>query len=509
MSKLVSSIPCRLLLCLLVCLILFYSCVVPVRASAVLLEVLAASARSMIASVIRSCGVYVADGLATEFTTAMNNFESLTDSVLSYVWERLPDNLKVVNFAGTLMLKMVLRNGIYYAPRTLVELVCEGLRQEIPDIELIDFAAQLGYSPKAEHYDLFNTALNQTLMDGSTECYNAQLIEKYQYCCFFELVPYVNAEDERFICYETPLLVFSNVPFGDGFRVAQDGDFLQLKVKANTEFSYLLTSTPFTSTMYNVTGPELYENSVIRNFRCTSFTFYTMERQNSSTGVEAESSGLSFDDDVASISSTWDSKSVTVTDKKLDTSAVTVIPVSVHPVSSAATISRSEAQAGTVVDAETATVEDEVVGDVTTETGFWSSVLDWLSRILSAIKSLVAGITTPIVNSLSQVISAIKAVPIAITDFFTLKFENLDFYTLDLTSFFPFCIPFDLYDMLAAFVAEPEAPVFTFATGFLGNYYEIDIDLSPWDSVAKTLRTIQLCICIVGLAFATRKFIKW
>lgn len=78
-----------------------------------------------------------------------------------------------------------------------------------------------------------------------------------------------------------------------------------------------------------------------------------------------------------------------------------------------------------------------------------------------------------------------------------------------LRNFFPFCIPFDLYDMLAAFVAEPEAPVFTFATGFLGNVFTVDIDLSPWNSIARTVRAIQLCICIVGLAFATRKFIKW
>lgn len=86
----------------------------------------------------------------------------------------------------------------------------------------------------------------------------------------------------------------------------------------------------------------------------------------------------------------------------------------------------------------------------------------------------------------------------------------LEPFTLpSLRNFFPFCIPFDLYDMLAAFVAEPEAPVFTFATGFLGQVFTVDIDLSPWNSVAKTVRAIQLCICIVGLAFATRKFIKW
>lgn len=87
---------------------------------------------------------------------------------------------------------------------------------------------------------------------------------------------------------------------------------------------------------------------------------------------------------------------------------------------------------------------------------------------------------------------------------------NMNNFVLpDLRDFFPFCIPFDLRDMLAALCADPVAPSFTFATAFLGNVYEVNIDLSPWNNVASVLRTVQLCICIVGLAFATRKFIKW
>lgn len=78
-----------------------------------------------------------------------------------------------------------------------------------------------------------------------------------------------------------------------------------------------------------------------------------------------------------------------------------------------------------------------------------------------------------------------------------------------LKDFFPFCIPFDLYDMMQALCAEPEAPKFQFATSFLGQVYTVDIDLSAWDNVAATIRYMVVAIYIVALAVATRKFIKW
>ena len=83
-------------------------------------------------------------------------------------------------------------------------------------------------------------------------------------------------------------------------------------------------------------------------------------------------------------------------------------------------------------------------------------------------------------------------------------------YALDLTDFFPFCIPFDIYDFFAALIAEPEAPKFHWEFQDLsGRTYSIDIDLSPWNGLAATFRSMQLLLFIVGLAVASRKFIKW
>lgn len=79
-----------------------------------------------------------------------------------------------------------------------------------------------------------------------------------------------------------------------------------------------------------------------------------------------------------------------------------------------------------------------------------------------------------------------------------------------LTSIFPFCIPFDIYDFFSVLVAEREAPKFNFNLNF-GKYggTPIEVDLSGWDSVAKILRTVELMAFCVGLALATSKLIKW
>lgn len=84
-------------------------------------------------------------------------------------------------------------------------------------------------------------------------------------------------------------------------------------------------------------------------------------------------------------------------------------------------------------------------------------------------------------------------------------------YAIDLRRFFPFCIPFDLYDLFTAFIAEPEAPVFKWKIPVpqIGKEFEVEIDLSAWDEVAKLVRSLELIAFAVGLAMVTReKFIR-
>lgn len=76
----------------------------------------------------------------------------------------------------------------------------------------------------------------------------------------------------------------------------------------------------------------------------------------------------------------------------------------------------------------------------------------------------------------------------------------------DLTQVFPFCIPFDLYELIQKFVAEPVAPHIhiDWDIPFVESNFTLDIDFSAYNSVAAILRTMELIGAIVGLAIATR-----
>lgn len=79
-------------------------------------------------------------------------------------------------------------------------------------------------------------------------------------------------------------------------------------------------------------------------------------------------------------------------------------------------------------------------------------------------------------------------------------------YAIDLTQFFPFCIPFDLYEFLSLLASDPVAPCFEWVIPVpqLDTEFPITIDLSAWDSVARLFRTMELLAFIVGLALLTR-----
>lgn len=82
-------------------------------------------------------------------------------------------------------------------------------------------------------------------------------------------------------------------------------------------------------------------------------------------------------------------------------------------------------------------------------------------------------------------------------------------FALDLSNYFPFCIPFDLYDFFSCLNADPVAPVIQWELPLPGgSTYPIELDLSPFDSVAQLLRRLQLLLFIVGLAIKTRDLIK-
>lgn len=91
------------------------------------------------------------------------------------------------------------------------------------------------------------------------------------------------------------------------------------------------------------------------------------------------------------------------------------------------------------------------------------------------------------------------------------KYGSVEDYSLNLTDYFPFCIPFDIGNLLTLFVAEPEAPqieialpvAYTTQDGFEIETYTLD--LSQFDTVALWCRRGMLLVFIVGLGMVTRK----
>ena len=80
--------------------------------------------------------------------------------------------------------------------------------------------------------------------------------------------------------------------------------------------------------------------------------------------------------------------------------------------------------------------------------------------------------------------------------------------TIDLRSVFPFCIPWDIYNLVLIFDTgeDREAPHITFTFPFNENWV-VDVDLANFDSVAAILRLLELIVFIIGLMVATRSLI--
>lgn len=74
---------------------------------------------------------------------------------------------------------------------------------------------------------------------------------------------------------------------------------------------------------------------------------------------------------------------------------------------------------------------------------------------------------------------------------------------------FPFCLRWDVYNVFANLVAEPEAPVFSIPFKFerLGIDYEFTIDLSEFEDIAKISRFFSSIAFVIFLILASRKLI--
>lgn len=89
------------------------------------------------------------------------------------------------------------------------------------------------------------------------------------------------------------------------------------------------------------------------------------------------------------------------------------------------------------------------------------------------------------------------------------KVDDLKLPSLIITKF-PFCIPFDLQKGLSIFLAAPIEPRFEIPIKVGGVIdTSITLDFRDFDFLIRLIRWFELALFTVGLAAATRKFIKW
>lgn len=152
---------------------------------------------------------------------------------------------------------------------------------------------------------------------------------------------------------------------------------------------------------------------------------------------------------------------------------------------------------------------DIIPADAIADAGVETVPIDWskIRSVAGALSDVVEGTSTidAVLNQVGvEVIDKTGAitvpVPPADTEEFTME---------GLESLFPFCLPFDLIDFFQVLSAEPEAPHFQWPIRYMApdgpKEYVVDIDLSPFDSVAAILRKMELLAFIVGLIMITRE----
>ena len=81
---------------------------------------------------------------------------------------------------------------------------------------------------------------------------------------------------------------------------------------------------------------------------------------------------------------------------------------------------------------------------------------------------------------------------------------------IDLKKFFPFCIPFDLYNFLVWLNKEPETPIIELpiVIDMLHINFVLTLDLSDYEALSNILRTFLAVIYTVALMLKTRDIIR-
>lgn len=139
----------------------------------------------------------------------------------------------------------------------------------------------------------------------------------------------------------------------------------------------------------------------------------------------------------------------------------------------------------------------------------WEGLNDLIGATGQDITDSIREAAQDITGAVEGVQEGVQDLTDSITE--ALTAPEIDEKTFDLRELFPFCIPFDIYHLLQKFDGSPAAPhvQLPIVIPSIGFNYTLDLDFSAWDPVASAMRTVELIVYALGLAWATSKVIKW
>lgn len=125
----------------------------------------------------------------------------------------------------------------------------------------------------------------------------------------------------------------------------------------------------------------------------------------------------------------------------------------------------------------------------------------------------MAQVNLAAVNTQTQTLDEIQAIAEALNPAAAGTGSITGNYTVALSDLFPFCIPFDLYNIVSCFKADPVAPSaeIKIPVGYDGSEFTWEtytVSLSDFDPVAAVVRVLEYIAFVIGLMLITRKLIE-
>ena len=510
----------RLLCCILTLLILFVCIFRPmvVYADPVTASIVGIGLPCVIGAIL------IALGVGPSENTSAAGFNSLVNDIVTHI----PTEFVVLNTTIGTVAKMILSDGITYAPRNLLEWVIDYLvtpadAPVIPTDAPIVPAVEAVFKPPEMSGFPYSTFFDFVVNRGSAlDAAFVTAINKMSRCVLMRMTLYDASDSSSFASYG--YLWCNNLPsFSAVSGITINGKYCERAVRVASDAEYVIA--------YSRSG--LADGNLVRIHAGSDYEPYLENvssvrlanpvGRSAYTASDSDSIALTdfFSDSLENAAhSAWLARKITVSDSLIGTGVVG-LPLSVPAtVADAADRSYTDTISGTKTVAETVSLTDTDVGtDTGTDTGtasLWGTLWGWLEKIWTAIKSLVTGITAPIVSA----VSAVRSEAVAISEYLTgttyVESPLVAIHFGDLFNLFPFNIPYGIYNAITFWNAQASPPVITIPlptyTGGGFDIYEFEINFSEipgMDTLASIIRGGELILFAIGLLIITRKVTKW